>query len=169
MLPVAAQVRDLSGLPCWVIDRNIAIAARHFSVDELAGVPYEYYIPSSLANNWTTFTAIYPQMTKEWREVEAAWGNEREVDNEQLLRNLDIAVHVFYVAATLEQHYGMAMALSIIGLAHLAITGKIDVMVTCYGHAVQCAQWSRDSELSTFLADAYLRLKEETARRVADP
>jgi len=45
------EVADLSGLRCWVVDRQIDLAARSFEADTLAGIPYDLHIPSSLASN----------------------------------------------------------------------------------------------------------------------
>jgi hypothetical protein len=163
------QVCDLSGLPCWVVDRNITAAAGQFSADELAGIPYDCYIPSSLVNNWVIFTETYRQMVSQWEEIEAAIRSGGKPKREELGRALDLAVHVFCIAVTVERYYEIAIALSTIGMAHqgIGITGKLDVIVTCYGHAAQCAQWSGGFALRTFLADAYSKLKEEAAARAA--
>lgn len=157
------QVRDLSELPCWALDRNIAMAENLFSADELTGVPYDYYIPSSLMNNWTTLTDISPRMIDNWKLIEARLENEGQVEKEQIFHSLDAAAHVFWVAATLERYYEMAISLSVMGMAHKLITGKFDMMVDCYAHAAKCAQWSGDSTLSAFLTNAHSKLKQEAA------
>jgi hypothetical protein len=160
----ANHVRDLSQLPCWVVDRNIADARKKFSADKLAGVPYENYLPSSLLNNWTNFMEYYPQMLAEWGSLEEKFNRAGHVSRSQILEALYHAVHVFLVATTVERYYEMAMALSIIGMACRSVTGKLDMIMNCYGHALQCARWSGDSELSAFFADALLRLKQEASK-----
>jgi tetratricopeptide (TPR) repeat protein len=154
------QVRDLSELPCWVVDRNIAAAYRQFGADELAGVPYDHFIPGSLRSNWTILTEIYPQMVSQWQAIEATAGGGK-LSGGQLPRVLDIAVKVFYVAVTLERYFEMAMSLSTIGMAHRMISGNLEFMTACYAHAARCAQWSGDSELAAFLTDAHSKLKRE--------
>lgn len=64
---------------------------------------------------------------------------------------------------TLERYHEMALALSTVGMAHRGITGDMRVMVDCYRHAAQCAQWDGDVALAEFLADAGSRLEQELA------
>jgi len=161
------HVRDLSELPCWVLDRNIEIARTRFSAEDLAGIPYDLYIPSSLLNNWTVLTGIYPEMAKSWTEI-LNRGRNTGRGREELPHILDVAVHVFWVAATLERYYEMAMSLSVIGMAHSLITGESDLMVKCYGHAVNCALWSGDTALTDFLTQAYSELSGKAAGTKSD-
>ena len=57
----------------------------------------------------------------------------------------------------------MAMSLSMLGMAHRALSGQIETMSACYAYAAQCAGWRRDDALQTFFADAHLRLDREIA------
>jgi hypothetical protein len=157
------QVRDLSELPSWVLDRNIELARAQFSADELAGLPYENYIPSSLLNNWKLLADLYPKMYDSWKAIESQFAAGSRVAGGDMFRAVDAAVHTFWIASTLERYYEMAMSLSIIGMAFRMVTGKLDTMVKCYAYAADCAGWSGDPELANFLSDAYSRLRREAA------
>jgi hypothetical protein len=158
------QVDDLSKLPCWVIDRNIADARKQFSAEKLAGVPYENYLPESLLNNWTAFMEQSPKMIAEWELLEKKFADASHVSESEILEALYQAVHVFHIATTVERYYEMAMALSIIGMAFKSVTGKFDMIMKCYAHAVKCAQWAGDSELSAFLVGALAHLRQEASQ-----
>jgi hypothetical protein len=157
------QVADLSELPCWVVDRNIADASEEFSADKLAGVPYENYVPSSLLNNFTVFFEQYPHMLTQWDALEAKSKGSERISRNELLEALYQAVHVFHIATTVERYYEMATALSVIGMASKSLTGRRAMRLKCYKHALKCARWSGDAEHITFFAGALAHLQQEAA------
>lgn len=155
------EVSDLSGLPCWVVDRQIDAAARSFDAETLANVAYDHYIPSSLASNWNLLTELFPKMIDEWRVIEAKMASGEVVTTGELVHALYSALRVFYLGITLERYHEITFALSTMGMAHRAITSTVKVMAACYRHAKQCAEWLGDSALTDFFADAHLRLAKE--------
>jgi hypothetical protein len=159
------SVDDLSELPCWVVDRNIASAIRRGNAKKLARVSYENFIPSSLWSNWYLLIEDFPKLTEEWNAiVEARRKGEREI--ERIANAMYLALKVFLTAVTLERYHEMAVSLSIIAMAHGTITGKPKIMATCYKHAAQCAQWSGDSELTkSFTERAKIFQKDLKTRR----
>jgi hypothetical protein len=161
------EVRDLSGFSCWLVDRQIALAHASYTVDELAGVPYDHYVPSSLINNWNILEIMYPRMNEQWDLIVVDSQHERRTPRGRIYEALNAAVHTFLVAATIERYYHMAVALSTIGMAHRKLTGELSFMTNCYAHATRCAQWSGDSELTAFLAHAYSELEQEASKTTA--
>ena len=157
------EVSDLSDLRCWVVDRQIDAATRSFDAETLANVPYDLYIPSSLASNWALLTELFPKMIDQWRAIEAKMTSNEVVTTDELVHALYSALRVFYVGITLERYYEIAFALSTLGMAHRAITRNIKIMAACYRHAAQCAEWLGDSAVTDFFADAHLRLTQEIA------
>lgn len=157
------DVSDLSGLPCWVIDRGIEAAASVFDASTLAHVPYNNYIPSRFASNWYILAEQFPRMISGWQALEATAARGRGPTTQELVEALYLALNVFYVGVTLERYHEMALSLSTVGMAHRGITGDIRIMADCYRHAVQCAEWDGDATLAEFLADACFRLEQELA------
>ena len=155
------EVEDLSKLECWVVDRQIHLAEREFGAEFLRGIPYENYVPASLAPAWSLLTEAFPAMVDEWQYAEAVAAGDEQPTGSAVALVLRRAVVVFYVATMLERYYEMAMALSTIGMAHRHLTAETAVMLACYRHAVRCAAWCGDPELAEFLSDAYGRLQAE--------
>lgn len=144
-------VGDLATLPCWVLDRRIELARHRFTAEELAGVPYDHFVPSSLVNNTTQLMHRYQEMEKRWRAIEAGIGRSVLPSPVSLMNALSAAVATFYLAVLSERYAEMAMALSTAGLAYKALTGDDAVLTTVYGWAAECARWSTDTELAGFL------------------
>jgi hypothetical protein len=156
------DVTDLSGLRCWVVDRQIDAAAKRFDAETLSRIAYDHYIPSSLASNWTLLTERFPKLLDEWRAIESKAEGGDTPGTEELTHALYAALEVFYIAVTLERYYEMAIALSTIGMAHRAITSDKGIMTACYRHAARCAEWDRNSALTAFLTDALMSLEGES-------
>jgi hypothetical protein len=159
------QVADLSELRCWVVDRQIDLAARQFEAATLEGIPHENYIPSSLASNWAILTTLFPQMNELLAEIDARLKGTHPLGTDQLAKAMYAAIRVFYVATTLERYYEMAQALGTMGFAHRLITRDIEIMAACYRHAADCARWHRDADLTAFYANAYSQLEQEIAAK----
>jgi hypothetical protein len=164
------QVSDLSMLRCWVIDRHIDAAMRQADPQTLAGVPYDLFIPYSMRTNWKDLTRFFPEVVEHWEAIERkAMGKGRLPGTEELANTMYEALRVFYLAVTLERYYEMAMSLSIIGMAHRTITRRLDIMTVCYSHAAECAGWSGDTALTTFLQGALQELTKAASGRPLPP
>ncbi len=157
------EVEDLSKLECWVVDRKIDLAVREFGSEFLWGIPYENYVPSSLAPVWSVLSEEFPLMLEEWRQAEAVEESGESPTISTAARLLTRAMNVLHLATLLERYYDMALALSAIGISHRAITDETEVMVTCFRHGAQSAAWCKEPELAEFLSDALARLKDEVA------
>jgi len=58
----------------------------------------------------------------------------------------------------------MALALSVMGMAHRPITGYKLIMAACYRQAAECAGWLGDATLTAFFMDAHSGLEREIAQ-----
>jgi hypothetical protein len=141
---------DLSTLPCRIIDRHVEMARRQWSDEQLAGVPYDHFVPSSLRSNTALLLRHYPAMENGWRRIEA--DAERSAPSrERLVSALGAATGTFCLAVVTESYVEMAMALATMGVAYRALTADHEVLTTLYGYAAECARWSVDAELAEFL------------------
>jgi hypothetical protein len=147
------RVRDLSDFKCHVIEKNIDMAAAQFSPELLAGVAYEDYVPTSLANNWELLSQHYPKMVEHWGAIDEMMRLGRGPSVEQLTNIMYEALGTFYLAVTLERYEEMAYSVGTVGFAHRVITGREDIMVDCYGHGAKCAAWAGDTSLAKFYGD----------------
>lgn len=152
-------VDDLGALPCWIIDRHIELARSRFTDAELAGVPYDHFVPSSLFNNVTRLAESYPDMESRWRGIEADIARSAWPSSERLMNALSAAVCTFYLAVLSERYVEMAMALSTAWLAYRALTRDDAVLTAVYGYAAECARWSDDAELAGFLTRTHRELR----------
>ena len=149
------DVGDLSTLPCWIIDRHLDAARRQWSDEQLAGVPYDQLVPSSLRSNMAQLVQYYPDMENRWRRIEAETERGAPPSQERVVNALNAAVRTFYLAVVTERYTEMAMGLATMGVAYRALTGDDAVLTRLYGYAAECARWSGDAELADFLTRAH--------------
>ena len=152
-------VADLSQLECWVLDRNIELAAPLLDPEIYANTPYDLFIPSSLANNWYLLTEVFPPLVTAWAEFDDAILNGHQPGRQQVAAALNRALDVFYLAASLERYYEMAFAATHIGLGLHALNGDNDLLKMCYRNALECARWSGDAEIIGRLETAVAEFK----------
>jgi hypothetical protein len=159
------KVTDLTNLPCWVVDRQIDLAARSFDKETLAGISYDLYIPSSLASNWELLTESFPIMNEQWQAIEGKIGVGQKISTDELAKLLYSALRVFYIGATVERYYEMSIAISTLGMAHRMITNTLEIMFACYEYATKCAGWLGDLPLRNFFSNASVNLAREIAAK----
>lgn len=148
------QVRDLSDLKCFVVDRYVDQAASQFAPEILAGVDYTDYVPSSLSTTWNLFAHDYPKMLEHWGKIDQTIAQGGVPGTEDLAVVMYEALGAFLLAVTLERYEEMAFSIGTVGLAHRMITTQSEIMADCYTHAAKCADWGGDSELAKFYQDA---------------
>lgn len=152
-------VRNLSDFKCYVIEKNIDLAASQFSPDVLSKVTYENYVPSSLVSNWNLLSHHYPKMVEHWREIDKMIRGDSPLDVSQLANVMYEALGIFYLAVTLERYEEMAFSIGTVGLANRLITDRDEIMTDCYGHAAKCAMWAGNMSLAKAYSDMPEELK----------
>ena len=153
------RVRDLSNFKCYVIEKNIGLAASQFSPEVLSDVDYEDYLPSSLVSNWNLFSHHYPKMVEHWGVIDKMIRVGSLPDTNQVADAMYKALGTFYLAVTLERYEEMAFSLAIVGLAHQIITGRDEIMADCCVHAAKCAAWDNNMSMAKIYGDLREDLK----------
>lgn len=147
------KVQDLSDLECYLVDKNIDLAASQFDPEVLLDIAYEDYIPSSLANNWQLLSHYFPKLVADWQKIEDTAAAGPLPEGKQVAEALYLALATFYLAVTLERYQEMAVSIATLGIAHRAITRRVDIMADCYGHAAKCSGWAGNLSSAKYYSD----------------
>jgi len=142
------QVRDLTDLRCYVVDRHIDLAASQFSPEQLSGVAYEDFVPSSLLSNWNVFATEYRAAFERWEKLVNLMRAREFPKGDDLAFAMYKALTAFYLSVTLERNEEAAKSLGLVGLTHELLTNQSEIKNDCYKHAAKFATWSEDPALA---------------------